>query len=427
MLHRFAFEGGHVRYTNRFLQSRAYRKAIAQNTIAYDEFATNRTGPVWSRLFARLTGKPTDNGNVNVLSYGDHDIVALTETPAPLRVDPKTLATLGPFEWTDGLNSEVTTAHPHYDTTRRLIYNFEIAFGRKTLYRFTRMGLGSRSRSVVAEIETSEPANTHSFAMSERYLILAECPLVTTPLRLLFSGRPFVAYPDARIIDALYLEELRAGKAVPQGFLTRFTIPLGECAVTQNVLASTALELPRMAYRRCVPGAAIAMCGARANRAQDFWTVSSSRISKPRRPRTGARKTPFPASRCSCPRQTPGPRMRAFFCRCGARRRRGALFPSRSRCRDHAGVRASLCAACHPFRLSRKLFSKRRLVATPFAAPISSHEREVLEDQFSVVPMLFPPYTAHRARKTDDQMDAPVFYVMGRVARATRGDGRCWW
>ncbi|HZM07253.1 MAG TPA: carotenoid oxygenase family protein, partial [Methylocella sp.] len=302
MLHRFAFEGNRIRYISRFLRSGSYRDAIVNNTIVHDEFATNRTGPVWSRIFSRLTGKPTDNGNVNVLAYGGHDMVALTETPYPLRIDPKTLETLGPFAWSDGLKSEVTTAHPHYDAARQLIYNFEIAFGRKTFYRFTRMTPGSHNRSVVAEIETSEPAYTHSFAMSERTLILAEFPLVTTPLRLLLGGRPFIesyrwlpargvrftvidketgaiirraeagtcfsfhhvnafdedgvvvldllAYPDARIIDALYLAELRAGKAIPQSLLTRFAIPLGEGPVTQTVLSAAPLELPRIAYHR---------------------------------------------------------------------------------------------------------------------------------------------------------------------------------
>jgi beta,beta-carotene 9',10'-dioxygenase len=138
--------------------------------------------------------------------------------------------------------------------------------------------------------------------MSARYLILAEFPLVTKPLRLLFSGRPFiktyrwsparglrftvidketgvtvkrseaepcfafhhvnafeqdgaimldlVAFKDARIIDALYLAELRAGKAVPQGVLTRYTIPLGEGPVSQQMLSAVALEFPRIAYRR---------------------------------------------------------------------------------------------------------------------------------------------------------------------------------
>jgi beta,beta-carotene 9',10'-dioxygenase len=302
MLHRFSFAGGRVRYANHFLQSGAYRDTIVRNAVARNEFATNRTGPLGSLFATRLTGKSTDNGNVNVLPYGEHDMVALTETPYPVRVDPKTLETLGPFEWTDALNCQVTTAHPHYDATRRLIYNFEIAFGRKTLYRFTRMAPGSHTRSVMAEIETREPAYTHSFAMSERTLILAEFPLVTKPLRLLLSGRPFietyrwspargvrftvidketgaivcraetepcfafhhvnafeengtivldlVAFKDARIIDALYLDTLRAGKAVPQGLLTRFVIPLGKGQVSQQTLSSAPLELPRIAYHR---------------------------------------------------------------------------------------------------------------------------------------------------------------------------------
>jgi carotenoid cleavage dioxygenase-like enzyme len=68
MLHRFAFAGGGVRYANRFLQSAAYREAIARNAIARDEFATNRAGPLGSLFATRLTGKQTDNGNVNVIA-----------------------------------------------------------------------------------------------------------------------------------------------------------------------------------------------------------------------------------------------------------------------------------------------------------------------------------------------------------------------
>jgi carotenoid cleavage dioxygenase-like enzyme len=302
MLHRFAFAGGKVRYANRFLQSGDYRDTVKHNAIARDEFATNRAGLLGSLFATRLTGKSSDNGNVNVLPYGEHDIVALTETPYPVRIDPKTLETLGPFAWADRLDCQVTTAHPHYDATRQLIYNFEINFGRKTLYRFTRMAPGSHSRSVVAEIETNKPAYTHSFGMSERHLILAEFPLVTKPLRLLLSGRPFietyrwspergvrftvidketgaivrraeagpcfsfhhvnayeedgaivldlVAFKDARIIDALYLAGLRAGNALPEGLLTRFAIPLGEGPVMQKVLSSLSTELPRINYRR---------------------------------------------------------------------------------------------------------------------------------------------------------------------------------
>jgi beta,beta-carotene 9',10'-dioxygenase len=85
-------------------------------------------------------------------------MVALTEAPRPLRIDPETLETLGPFEWTDGLKC--------------------------------RMNLGSHGRSVVAEIETSEllpPQFRDERALSD--------PRRMSPgdeLRLLFSGRPFI-------------------------------------------------------------------------------------------------------------------------------------------------------------------------------------------------------------------------------------------
>ncbi len=90
------FGGGRVRYANHFLQSVAYREAIANNAISRDEFATNRPGSYWSGLMARLTGElGSDNGNVNVIAYGDHDMVALTETPASAAVRSENTRNLG--------------------------------------------------------------------------------------------------------------------------------------------------------------------------------------------------------------------------------------------------------------------------------------------------------------------------------------------
>jgi beta,beta-carotene 9',10'-dioxygenase len=59
-----------------------------------------------------------------------------------------------------------------------------------------------------------------------------------------------VTYKDAGIIDALYLDKLRAGKAVPGGLLTRYTIPLGEGLTSQTVLSPATMELARIAYHR---------------------------------------------------------------------------------------------------------------------------------------------------------------------------------
>ena len=41
-------------------------------------------------------------------------------------------------------------------------------------------------------LPVKEPAYMHAFGMSERYLILAEYPLRVNPLKLAFSGKPFI-------------------------------------------------------------------------------------------------------------------------------------------------------------------------------------------------------------------------------------------
>jgi carotenoid cleavage dioxygenase-like enzyme len=138
--------------------------------------------------------------------------------------------------------------------------------------------------------------------MSEDHLILTEFPLVVNPIDLKLSGKPFIrnyrweperglvfhvvekdsgklvhtakvdasfafhhvnafadrdglavdviAYPDATIIDQLYLARLRAGtKLTATGTLTRFHLPLkSEAPVTRRSLADVPLELPRINY-----------------------------------------------------------------------------------------------------------------------------------------------------------------------------------
>jgi carotenoid cleavage dioxygenase-like enzyme len=138
--------------------------------------------------------------------------------------------------------------------------------------------------------------------MTERYLVLVEFPLTVSALDLKLSGKPFiqnyrweperglrfhvvdkesgsevatargeaafafhhvnafeeagglvidmVAYPDARIIDELYLARLRAGTPIDAtGTLTRFRVGLGGGGeVTREALAPVSLELPRINY-----------------------------------------------------------------------------------------------------------------------------------------------------------------------------------
>ncbi len=302
MLYRFALTPHGVWYTNRFLRSESFAGAIGNGKIVHNGFATNSDSPYLVRVVAPLLGRMTDNGNVNVCAYGDNEFVALTEVPRPLRFDPKTLATGSEFAWADRLTSHITTAHPRYDPLRRSVYNCDTVFSVPSMYRLTRMAYGSNTRETVAEIRVEQPAYMHSFGMSRNHLILVECPLVTHPLRVLLSRRPFidtyrwspdrgtaltiihkdtgaivrtartdphfgfhvinafeqdsavvvdlVAYPDATVVDRLSFDGLRAGGGDVAGLLTRLTIPLGQGAVSTQVLSDALLELPHFDWRR---------------------------------------------------------------------------------------------------------------------------------------------------------------------------------
>ena len=151
-----------------------------------------------------------------------------------------------------------------------------------------------------------EPAYMHSFGLTERWFVLAEFPFVVNPLRLALSGRPYIenyrwkpelrhaihadrprdrrraaapfeaepgspsttstrssddgdvvadicVYADAGVIDDLYLDRLRAGRAgCARAALRRFRISPG----SRHGRASSDLAEPTSSWRGSTTGAA---------------------------------------------------------------------------------------------------------------------------------------------------------------------------
>jgi carotenoid cleavage dioxygenase-like enzyme len=307
MLHRFTIEDGRVSYGNRFLESRAYRAVREQERIAYSEFATDPCRSLFKRvqtLFAPESAL-SDNANVNVARLGER-FVAMTETPLPVQFDPETLETAGvrPF----AAPGQLTTAHPHLDRASGGMLNYAAKLGARSSYRFFALqpphgAEQTASPRIIASLPVKEPAYMHSFGLTERWLVLAEFPLVVNPLALALSGRPYIenyrwkpelgtrftlvdrvsgetvagfqtepcfafhhvnayedgdevvvdlcASADAGVIEDLYLDRLRAGKPIASAELTRFRLRPSDRAVTRERLADGDIELPRINYARC--------------------------------------------------------------------------------------------------------------------------------------------------------------------------------
>lgn len=300
MLHRFAFDQGRVSYANRFLETRSYRAARERGTIAYSEFATDPCRSLFKRattLFSPEAGL-TDNCNVNLTRLGER-FIAMTETPIPVQFDPTTLTSAGVAYKPPG---QLTTAHPHLDRSTGGMLNYAAKLGPRSEYRFFHLGPESREPEVIASLPVREPAYMHSFGLTERWLVLAEFPFVVNPLRLALGGRPYIenyrwrpergtrftlldrstgeavgplqcesrfafhhvnayedgdrvvadvcTYPDAGIVEDLYLDRLRAGAPVAQPALERFKLSPNTGRVEIERLTDEPLELARINYAR---------------------------------------------------------------------------------------------------------------------------------------------------------------------------------
>jgi len=298
MLHAFRIDGGTVGYRNRFVQSKSRTDALNQGEIARGEFATDPCMSIFGRVMSVFNPKPTDNASINVARLDDQ-YVALTETPLPVAFDPETLETAGVVEYEDDLDVDMATAHPHIEPGTGRTLQHTVAFGRQCQYRVLGVAPGTRHREVVAALDVDQPSYMHSFGMTEHHVILSEWPIVVDPLDLLLRGEPFiknfewepergtrfrvlrksdgaevatgraepafgfhhvnaferdgeivcdiVTYPDASVIDDLYLDRLRSDDPTPgTGHLRRYRLPLDGGPVASRRLSDERVELPRI-------------------------------------------------------------------------------------------------------------------------------------------------------------------------------------
>jgi carotenoid cleavage dioxygenase-like enzyme len=300
MLHRFSFKNGTVSYVNKYLQSRDYREAIEEGRITMPGFATDPGRSVLQRLFSIFEPGAIQNGNVNLTRVADR-YLAMTEVSLPMEFDLQTLKTLGVFDYDgDKLPGVLTTAHPHFDSKSQSLVNFTTEMGLKNKYTIYHIPPGQKRRERIGSVPIQEPAYMHSFGMTENFVLLVEFPLVMNPLQLLIRNKPFkenlewkpergtrliamskrdgtiktwmaqaffafhhvnafeqngdlvldiAAYNDPDLIDAFYLERLRAGEPIPTSQFRRYRLLANGANAEYEVLVSESIELPRLNYR----------------------------------------------------------------------------------------------------------------------------------------------------------------------------------
>lgn len=284
-LHAFHLNGSRMVYRSRFLRSPEWQGLQSRGCLTHPQFASDPCRSLFKKFASMFLPEVGCNANVNIARLGQR-YLALTETPMALEFDPETLETLGLYDYdNDGFRGPMTSAHPVLDDGE--LFNFTVCLGRQSGYRGFRTRLGPRQE--FARCPTQRPSYLHSCALTSKEMLLWEGPFVVNPLHLLWRERPYIqnyrwkpelgsrllrlgrngdvstqelpplfvfhlvqafyrdsdlcldmlAYPDASVIDQLYLDPLLRGGEVAKPLLTR-------CRGGRvEVLSSTPLELPR--------------------------------------------------------------------------------------------------------------------------------------------------------------------------------------
>ena len=412
MLNRFGFADGKVSYGSRFLESTAYQDA-KEGEWRHGGFATDPCRSIFKRVQQIFSPDITDNPNVNLARIGER-YIAMTETPMPVEFDPETLDTIGHLEYADKLKAHVTTAHPHHDVARNELVNYTARFSRVSEYVLYGLPADSSTRRVIARMPVKEPAYMHAFGMSERYLILAEYPLRANPLKLAFSGKPFIenytwradeptrfrvfdratgelrgtydtdaffcfhhvnaferggelvidlcAYEDASVIDSLYLDDAGPKGVLPPVELRRYTLDLDGGGVRWEPLAD---GLARAAADRLRPPQHPRLLVRVLHRLGRELDRPAREGGRPQRHQVGVARRRLLSRRAGLrPRAGQRGRGRRRGAVGGARRERRPLVPAGARRRLLRGGRARGGAAPHPVRLPRPVLPMTELLAS---------------------------------------------------------------
>lgn len=291
---------GTVEFSASFLQSSAYKSAMKSGTLQFGEFGTAQKRNLVEKIGELFVPHLTDNANVNLMPWAN-ELVAMTETCNQLRVNATRLETLGPVSYEDKLSGQITTAHPHFDFEHKLLVNLLLNISKDCHYNIYTLPLGGMKRRLVASIKRANPAYIHSFALTPKYVILVEYPLLLKPLELAFSDQAYIhnyhwqpgmathylvidrengilvgdfeqktafsfhqinafeldqkifldacVYDNSSIVDAFYFDKLLAQAKFPSSRIERVCLDLKSRTTSAETLLHEPFEFPRINYQ----------------------------------------------------------------------------------------------------------------------------------------------------------------------------------
>ena len=183
MIHAITLRDGRAHYRNRYVGSAGLAEERAAGRAGFPGFFDMEPGEA-----PRLK----NTGNTNIVWHAGK-LLALMEAALPTRMDPKTLETLGEWDFGGRLFGPMT-AHPKMDPeTGEMLF-----FGYSPFPPYLQYYVADRTGALVRTevIDVPWPSMIHDFAITRDHVIFIHCPLVFSFENLRERGGPFTWEPE---------------------------------------------------------------------------------------------------------------------------------------------------------------------------------------------------------------------------------------
>lgn len=240
------FERGRVVFTNRFVRSAKFAAEEEAGRPLFRAFGTAFEGD-------RLKRGIGLESPVNVSVYPYHGtLLAFGEQGLPWELDPRTLATRGPFTFGGALNDiSPFAAHPKFDPATGELFNFGVSFSATqpslNLYRFdahSKLRYRKRHRLEFA-------SSVHDFGLSPSYAIFYLSPYILNMDRLVGEGRTLMdslGWEPSRGSRLLVVSRETGEEAASIPIGSRYCLHLINCFEEDGRLMVDVVELERPIY-----------------------------------------------------------------------------------------------------------------------------------------------------------------------------------
>lgn len=189
MIQRFEFSDGRVSWKNRWVRTEKYALERAAGRSLFGVLGN----PMKSD--PSVAGEHYNTANTHVVWHGNR-LMALMEGTIAVELEPKTLATIGNFNYDGKINGPIT-AHPKFDhASGEMVFFGNQAKG--PFSQFLRMNVADRDGNLIKDemIEAPFPSFAHDFFVTEKYVVFPVYPLVFSLERAIAGGIPMAWEPE---------------------------------------------------------------------------------------------------------------------------------------------------------------------------------------------------------------------------------------